>query len=361
VNIALDATYSLGEELSGVGIYSRELLFGLAKAHPESQFRFCYRPHRYFRSWADRLPPNVRRSLLAEPLGARSADLFHALNQRVPRMPLKRCVVTFHDLFVLSSEYSTPEFRARFAAQAREAAARADAIITVSAFTKSQVTALLGVEPAKVFVVHHGVRELALRPATREKIIFSVGAIQKRKNTARLVEAFESVDTAWRLVLAGSAGFGAGEILARIEASPARPRIVVVGYVAPSDLANWYSRASVFAFPTLDEGFGMPVLEAMASGIPVVTSNRSALPEVAGDAALLVDPERTEDLADALRRITRDEDLQAALVNRGRAWAKLFSWERAVRETWQVYENIAKHPVSDRSDSCATYPRLPQS
>ena len=105
----------------------------------------------------------------------------------------------------------------------------------------------------------------------------------------------------------------------------------------------------------------MPVLEAMASGIPVVTSNRSALPEVAGDAALLVDTERTEDLADALRRITRDEDLQAALVNRGRAWAKLFSWERAVRETWQVYENIAKHPVSDRSDSCATYPRLPQS
>jgi glycosyltransferase involved in cell wall biosynthesis len=340
VNIALDATYSIGDELSGVGIYSRELLFGLANAHPEASFRFCYRPHRYFRSWAERLPPNARRGVLAEPLGPRSADIFHGLNQRLPRLPLKRTVVTFHDLFVLSSEYSTPEFRARFAAQANEAAARADVIITVSEFTKSQVTALLGVDPRKVHVVHHGVRELALRTVPREKIILSVGAIQKRKNTARLVEAFESVDQSWSLVLAGSAGFGFPEIRGRIESSRARERIQVTGYLSPAGLAALYSRASVFAFPSLDEGFGMPVLEAMAAGIPVITSNRSALPEVAGDAAVLVDPHDTAAMASGLGRLTRDEDWRAELVARGSARAKLFTWERAVRETWQVYRDL---------------------
>jgi glycosyltransferase involved in cell wall biosynthesis len=340
LTIALDATYSIGDELSGVGIYSRALLFGLANAHPEAGFRFYYRPHRYFRSWADRLPRNTGRRLLAEPLGPRSADLFHGLNQRLPRLPLKRSVVTFHDLFVLSSEYSTPEFRARFAAQARDAATRADAIIAVSEFTKSQVTALLGVDAGKIWVVHHGVRELALRPVPREKIILAVGAIQKRKNTARLVEAFESVDAAWSLVLAGSAGFGAREILSRIESSRARERIAVTGYLSATELAGWYSRASVFAFPSLDEGFGMPVLEAMAAGIPVITSNRSALPEVAGDAAALVDPEDTPALADALCRLTRDEDLRAQLVARGIVRAKLFTWEGAVRETWQVYQKL---------------------
>ena len=130
-----------------------------------------------------------------------------------------------------------------------------------------------------------------LPPLPRENVILNVGAIQKRKNIARLVAAFETVAPEWRLVLAGSDGYGAEEIRARIAASPARERIAVLGYVTPEELAGWYARASVFAFPSLDEGFGMPVLEAMAAGVPVVTSNRSALPEVAGDAALLVDPE----------------------------------------------------------------------
>ena len=121
-------------------------------------------------------------------------------------------------------------------------------------------------------------------------MILNVGAIQTRKNIARLVEAFERVDAPWKLVLAGSNGYGAAGILARIQASPARDRISVLGYVPLSELSALYRRASVFAFPSLDEGFGMPVLEAMAAGAAVLTSDRSALPEVAGDAALLVDP-----------------------------------------------------------------------
>ncbi len=341
MRIALDATYSLGEQLSGVGVYSREMLLGMAAAHPEARFDFCYRAHRYARSWAEDLPPNTRRRLLAEPLGPRFADLFHGLNQRLPRMRLRRTVATFHDLFVMTGEYSTPEFRARFIAQARDAANRADAIIAVSEFTKNQVTELLRVEPTRVIVVPHGIRALAY-PATvtRERIVLTVGAIQERKNTRRLVEAFETLDSSWRLVLAGSFGYGAERIRAQIKASPARGRISVLGYVSPEELASWYARASIFAFPSLDEGFGMPALEAMAAGAPVLASNRSAIPEVTGDAAVLVDPEDSQALGSALRDLALDADLRDHLAARGRARAGLFTWENAVRETWRVYETV---------------------
>jgi glycosyltransferase involved in cell wall biosynthesis len=209
VTIALDATYSAGDQLSGVGIYSREVLRGMAGAYPDTRFEFWYRPHRFLRSFSEPWPANVRRRLLTFPFAPRRAELFHGLNQRLPELPMRRAVATFHDLFVLSGTYSTPEFRARFAAQARDAAARADAIITVSAFTKSQVTGLLGVKPERVHVVHHGVRALALVPAPREKVVLSVGAIQTRKNLVRLVEAFEALDSDWQLVLAGSEQPGA--------------------------------------------------------------------------------------------------------------------------------------------------------
>jgi glycosyltransferase involved in cell wall biosynthesis len=338
--VALDATYSIGEVLSGVGLYSREILFGLARAHPGARFDFWYRSHRYWRARGEALPPNARRRLLAGPLAPRRARLFHGLNQRLPGALPARSVATFHDLFVLTGEYSTADFRRRFAAQARDAARRADAVIAVSAFTGGQVVDLLGVEPAKVTVVHHGVRRLLLPLLPRENVILNVGAIQKRKNIARLVEAFETLPADWRLVLAGSDGYGAAEIHARIAASPARTRIEVPGYISPADLAAWYARARIFAFPSLDEGFGMPVLEAMAAGIPVVTSNRSALPEVAGDAALLVDPADTAALAAALQRLAGDEILRAGLARRGAQRAKEFTWENAVETTWRVYESL---------------------
>lgn len=338
LTIALDATYSIGRELSGVGLYSREILYGLAAAHPEVRFHFYYRPHRFFRSWREELPANARRRLLAEPLGPRSADIFHGLNQRLPRMPMRAAISTFHDLFVLSGEYSTPEFRARFAEQARDAAQRSAAIITVSAFTKGQVVTLLGVPADKVHVVYHGFRKLEFpQGAEREKIVLNVGAIQKRKNIVRLVEAFETLDSSWRLVLAGASGFGSAEILARIERSAAQDRIAVLGYVSNAELAGWYRRASVFAFPSLDEGFGMPVIEAMAAGTPVIASNGSALPEVAGDAALLVDPENSDAIGEALRRLTGDPELWTELARRGSVRAREFSWEKAVRQTWDVY------------------------
>lgn len=342
MEIALDATYSIGRNLSGVGLYSREILFGLAGAHPEAKLVFCYRPHRFARSLLVRLPRNCRRALLHDRRAPRSADLFHALNQRLPKARLRRAVSTFHDLFVISVEYSSPEFRNRFQEQARYAADHSDRIIAVSQFTARQVEQLLGVEPARLRVVPHGVRLPAEVPADqdRENIILHVGAIQKRKNLARLVRAFEQTGPEWRLVLAGSCGFGAEEILRQIECSRRRKDIEVLGYIPGEERDRWYARARIFAFPSLDEGFGMPVLEAMAWGLAVLTSNRSALPEVSGDAALLVDPTDVESIGSALQRLTREEEVRRHLVKSGRIRAARFTWKAALEKTWSVYDEL---------------------
>jgi glycosyltransferase involved in cell wall biosynthesis len=346
LKIALDATYSLGPNLSGVGVYSREVLYGLAKAHPEAGYLFCYRPQRYFRSFANRLPGGCHRRLLGKGWPA-SADVFHGLNQRIHfardgSTRNRRTVSTFHDLFVMTGEYSTPEFRQRFAAQARVAAERSDLIITVSRFTAGQVEALLHVEPARIRVIPHGVRRVSpdAPVQTRERMILFVGAIQRRKNVVRLIEAFEPVAPGWTLVLAGSTGFGAEEALERIEASPRKGDIRVLGYVTDAVLEDLYQRASVFAFPSLDEGFGMPVLDAMARGLPVLASNVSAMPEVGGDAALLVDPADTTSIAEGLRRLTEDQAFRKRLAEQGLLRSAGFSWERTVEETWKVYQEL---------------------
>ena len=339
MRIALDATYSVGENLSGVGVYSRELMRALAAAHPEQQFTYCYRPHRYFRSFSTPLPANARRALLAEPLFPRSRDFFHGLNQRVPDVRFRRMVTTFHDLFVLTGDYSTPEFRRRFAEQARRAAEESDAIIAVSEFTARQVEALLNVERARIHVIHHGADHAACASGiVRENIVLNVGAVQKRKNIARLVEAFERTPRGWKLVLAGSSGYGAAEILTRIAESSRREDIQVLGYVSAGELAQWYARARIFAFPSLDEGFGMPVLEAMAAGVPVLAARRAALPEVCGDAALLVDPEDVAALAAGLEQLMGDQIAREKLVDAGRLRTREFSWQKAASGTWKVYQ-----------------------
>ncbi len=314
---------------------------GLASAHPEARFFCCFRPHRLWRSLALPLAGNCRRRVLSETRALASADIFHGLNQRLPAARYRRAASTFHDLFVLTGDYSTPEFRERFARQAREAAARSDLIISVSRFTADQVEALLGVDPARMRVIPHGVHTpFAASGARREAVILHVGAIQRRKNVARLVTAFEGTPTGWRLVLAGSTGYGAEETLDRIARSPRRSDISVTGYLSDRRLEQMYARASVFAFPSLDEGFGMPVLEAMARGLPVLASNRSAMPEVAGEAAMLVDPEDTDALRCALCALCEDQGLRARLAQQGLKRAENFSWRAAVDATWRVYEEL---------------------
>ncbi len=282
----------------------------------------------------------MKRRFLADSWGSRSANLFHGLNQRLPRRPFKVQVATFHDLFVLSGDYSTPEFRERFAVQAREAASASDLIVAVSAFTAGQVEDLLHVPASRIRVIHHGVlpREIPCLP--REKIVLCAGAIQRRKNQAALVRAFRAMPEEWRLVLAGSEGFAAAETFDEIRQSPCRSRIDVTGYIPDADLARLYARASVFAFPSLDEGFGMPLLEAMAARIPVIASNRSSLPEVAGDAALLVDPSKDEEIENALTSLAGNDLLRDRLIAKGIIRAREFKWSKAVSQTEAVYAEL---------------------
>jgi len=341
LSIALDATYSLDPELTGVGVYSRRLLHGLATRHPECRFRWCYRSHRWLASFQQEIPGNCTRSWLLES-GVRRAELFHGLNQRLPRRTAVPAIATFHDLFVMTAEYSTREFRERFTAQAREAADRADLIVAVSEFTGRQVQQLLGVPAERIRVVPHGT-DLPAEVAPmgeREKLILHVGAIQKRKNLVRLVEAFAAAPAGWRLALLGGRGYGAEQVQAAIDASGRQADILTPGYVTTAELHSYYRRAAVFAFPSLDEGFGIPVLEAMAWGLPVITSRGSALPEAAGGAAWLVDAADGEELAVALRTLCLEENRRAAMAEAGRRRAAAATWEEAVTKTWQAYEAL---------------------
>lgn len=342
MRIALDATYSVGSALSGVGVYSRELLNGLAASDFAEGWDWFYRSQRYWRARFQRTPKNVRVRALSSNRGDRSAALFHGLNQRLPALRFRRQVTTFHDLFVLSGDYSTAEFRARFAAQAREAAAASDLIISVSAFTASQIENYLNVPASRIRIIHHGVlaRDNGVGQTAREKVILCVGALQRRKNQIALVRAFRAAPPDWTLVLAGSEGYEAEAVLREIANSPIVDRIRVTGYISDEEIAQWYRRASIFAFPSLDEGFGMPAIEAMAAGVPVIASNRSSLPEVCGDAAILVDPVSDAELTGAVELLTQDENLRAKLTAAGKVRAAEFRWGDAVRKTIAVYQEI---------------------
>jgi glycosyltransferase involved in cell wall biosynthesis len=195
---------------------------------------------------------------------------------------------------------------------------------------------LLGVERDRLRVIHHGVRAPCMLSSKREPLVLHVGAIQTRKNILRLMRAFDGTPPEWRLVLAGSNGYGAQEILQSVPSE----RILHTGYVSSTQLEELYERASILAFPSLDEGFGMPVLEAMAHGVAVLSSDRSALPEVCGDAALLVDPTDTGEIHKGLRSLMEDETLRERLIKRGLARASQFTWAAAVEKTWAVYNEL---------------------
>ena len=355
MRIALDATYSLGSEPSGVAVYCRNLIERLSHSYPETSFYLAYRSNRLTRAFREPNPgPNCTRVVLegaATRLWSGRADLFHGLNQRLPSAPFAQTVVTFHDLFVMTGSYSTPEYREKFTDLSKRAAERADRVIAVSDFTAGETARLLGYPRERIATVHHGVTapprftQVELKAFRKEigvpgRFLLHVGAIQTRKNGLRLIEAFERLPGAPFLVFAGAAGFGADETLNRIDLSPYRERIVQLGYVDTDTRAKLYRSAAALAFPSLDEGFGLPVLEAMAAGLPVLTSNGSALPEVAGGAALLVDPLDTDAIAHGLTRLLADEDLRADLTEKGQRRAAEMTWQRAAERTWAVYEEM---------------------
>ncbi len=290
-------------------------------------------------------------------LAVRQLRLFHGLNQRLAMSLRVPAVVTYHDLFAITGDFSTREFRERFARLARETAERADHIIAVSRHTANQVASRLGFPQSRITVVHHGIGPMRTPSPTRRHAILCrlgvtrpfvlhVGTLQLRKNVERIVSAFEAAGGSCRLVLAGSCGYGADRILARIERSSARDRILLVGHVSDDVRATLYASAEALLFPSLEEGFGLPVAEALSVGLPVIGSTVSAIPEVAGDAALLVDPLDTDGIAGALERVLHDSTLREELRRKGRVRATRFSWERCAAETWAAYETCLKHHAS---------------
>jgi glycosyltransferase involved in cell wall biosynthesis len=199
-------------------------------------------------------------------------------------------------------------------------------------------------------VVYHGVDpvfrplppgEVAAFRRRRElpdRFILFVGTQEPRKNLERLIEAFARIPQGEaKLVLVGGKGWLYDDLFAKIEALSLRDAVVFPGYVGSEELPLWYNAATAFAYPSLYEGFGMPVTEALACGTPVVTSTSSSLPEAAGGAALLVDPEDVEAIATGLTRILDDDTLREALTERGLAHARTFDWSRTARETVRVY------------------------
>ncbi len=354
MKIGLDASYSIDRQPTGVGIYSRRLIEALAAQGPADAFTLCYRANRYLRSWREPIAKNCRRALLENftlPGLTRRLELFHGLNQRLPERRFQRAVSTFHDLFVMTSEYSTSDYRARFTQLAKHAAERSDSIAAVSAFTADQAAELLGFPRERIVVVPHGVdplpqfsadqlSEFRQEHGLQRPFLLNVGALQERKNINRLVEAFERLPNELLLVLAGSTGYGGEQISARIAASPARERIVQLGYVDDAAKAKLYRTAHALAFPSLDEGFGIPILEAMSAGLPVLTSNCSAMPEVAGDAAVLVDPQDSEAVAQGLQRIIEDEALRQDLRDKGFLRAANFTWSQAADKMLALYREL---------------------
>jgi len=293
--------------------------------------------------WEQCVQPFVLRRL--------GADLAHGPVFVAPLAAPCPVVVTVHDLsFVRFPRLFRPANRLYLGALTRLSARRARRVIAVSAHAADETAHLLGVPRARIDVVYHGVdpqfRPLPAETVQRfraaaglpERFVLFLGTLEPRKNLVRLVEAFARLrDPALKLVIAGGRGWYDEEVHARVEALELNDRVVFPGYVPAEDLPLWYNAAAVFAFPSLYEGFGMPVLEAEACGTPVLTSNCSALPEAAGDGALLVDPLQVEAIAAGLERLFHDETLRGELRQRGLAHAARFTWQQTAAETVAVY------------------------
>jgi len=236
-------------------------------------------------------------------------------------------------------------------------AARLDAIITVSKQSRSDIVQHLRVKPERVVVIpeaasarYHPVDWAQIQPVLNSHridapYILYVGSIEPRKNLSRLLEAYAELrrwSTRWKLLVVGARRWKSSSVFKTVERLGLSPHVIFAGFVPEQDLPALYSGASLVAFPSLYEGFGLPVLEAMACGTPVVTSNNSSLPEVAGDAAILVDPYDVAALTEAMRQVLSDTDLAAELRTRGLAQVAQFTWDRTAREVIAVYEMVTR-------------------
>jgi len=267
---------------------------------------------------------------------------------------VSRQVVTIHDVaFADRPEGFNPKFRAFYQFLVPRLAQRVRAVITVSAFSRERLIEWARIPPSHVHAIHLGVdqrfspRQVDCIERARNALqipspyyILSLGSIEPRKNLPRLLAAWEKIQQelpreVW-LVVAG--GKGKSTVFNNVEIQKLPPRVYLTGRVADELLPALYSGALAFVYPSLYEGFGLPPLEAMACGTPVLTSNVTAMPEVVGDAGLLVDPYDVEAIAHGIRRLVEDSALREELKRKGLERAKQFTWERTAELTWAVLE-----------------------
>lgn len=284
-------------------------------------------------------------------------DVLHLTAPLPVRMKGVKQVVTIHDLIPLRLPHTTGDNKSEFSARARQCANQSDLVITVSTASKNDIVALLDIDPAKVVVTYQPSDLTPPSPAELEGLptrlfrfgltpgeyLLCVGAQEPKKNIRRLIEAYLDIDTSMPLVLAGPKGWlwekEVGAALAPLS-EKARARIKFTGFVEREDLRRLYAGACAFVYPSLYEGFGLPALEAMICGCPVVTSNTSSLPEVCAEAAVCVDPFERESIRAGIEQLIGDPSLRERLAGMGREQAKRFSFEAYEAALGEAYSRL---------------------
>ena len=352
----------------GIASYVSHLLPELARIDPHTDYRVL-------RSRRDpaqgEAGPNFRRVSLWTPchhrlerwaLGAEVArlrlDLLHSPDFIPPAFGARRLVVTVHDLnFLYYPRFLTPESRRYYNQQIDWAVRRADHILADSEATRTDLIHLLGVPPEKVTTVHLAA-DPAFRPLPGEQVeatlaryglargyLLFVGTLEPRKNLPGLLTAYRILldrgEVEAELVIVGGRGWLYEEVFRQVERLGLEARVRFLHGVPDGDLPALYNGAVLLTTPSFYEGFGLPALEAMACGTPVVVSNRGSLPEVVGEAGVLVDPDEPEGIAEGLATVLGDPTLRARLREAGLARAARFSWGRTARKTLKVYQEVA--------------------
>ncbi len=369
MTIGIDASRANKVYKTGVEWYSYHLIQELKKITGQADQVILY-SQEALSGGLEILPANWKNRVLGWPpkrlwtqirlsweMFLHSPDLLFVPAHVLPCICPKKVVTTCHDVgfLRLPNLYSSVEFNyQRFAL--RRAIRRAQKIIAVSEFTKKELIELAGINPERVAVVHNGYDKSRYRPIENEQeiervlkkynlkkpYILYVGRLELKKNIPGLVQAFamlkksEKLVTNYKLVLAGQPGFGFEKVVQTLAENDLHDEVVLPGWIDPKDLVYLLAGAELFVFPSFYEGFGIPVLEAMATGVPVVASDIEPLREVGGEAVYFVDPGKPEEIAFGILRVLTDNFLKEELKIRGLAQAEKFSWGKCARETLSI-------------------------